>query len=80
MLWVLAPIVLALLWLAMLGPGGAPDPVGRSGCSGACSMVYDPVACVFADGDARGFGSRCEAERYACEHRTRLVRCDREVR
>ncbi|GAA2101439.1 hypothetical protein [Actinomadura alba] len=63
--------------LGLLGgacAGEAPGP-GTRGCPQACTMIYEPVNCRFANGTTMTFGNRCVADAYACRHRLRIVGC-----
>ncbi|MBC6463711.1 hypothetical protein [Actinomadura sp. HBU206391] len=72
---VLIGLVLALGLLGGAAAAKTEPPAAQAACPEACTMIYDPVTCRFADGTTRTFGNRCIADAYACRHGLRILSC-----
>jgi hypothetical protein len=61
---------------ASASPSPTP-PLDRTDdpCPNICTMIYQPVKCVFAGGESRSFGNACQAQAYACEHHLQMIGC-----
>jgi hypothetical protein len=57
-------------------PTPTPSPVRPAGpCPSICTMIYQPVRCLFDNGVSLAFGNICQARAYACDRRVRIVAC-----
>jgi hypothetical protein len=57
-------------------PTPTPSPVRPVGpCPSICTMIYQPVRCLFDNGVSLAFGNICQARAYACDRRVRIVVC-----
>jgi hypothetical protein len=72
--------LITALTLAIATPGQAQTPPPHKTavqCPQICIALYAPVRCKMSDGSVRTFSNRCRANIFACEHRLRIIGCQR---